>query len=487
MLKAALNRLAKDSLIYGVGNGLTKFIQILTLPVASRALSIKEFGDWNLLTLSAGVFSAFMVFGMENAVIRFMYDSNSESHHKKLFTTGISFIILISLFLVSVFWQMDTMILEIINLDMTYSSAFKVTVVWLPAIALQTFLLNWFKWTLQKWKFIIISFGFVALNLSSLIIAAKLNLLDVNVLLLSSCASQWASIVLGLIMCKDQFSFQLDLTLLKKMILYGAPFMLVMLIGALRNSIDRFILSDFSKGDVQLVGLYSMGQRLGIIMNFFVYTLDIVLGPLILSSWNLPDAKLTFASLQKYYLLFLNWIAICICSFAPMIVRLLATDDYVSVVGYLPIFILSNCFLGLYVFASIGIIYSKKSYLNAISLALSLISLYAFAYVLTPLYLEWGVAVAYFMSVLVMVISGYLFSKRFYSIPYNWDKDLLIMLMGIILSFFAVNLQIVDDKILNCFMVLFVVNVLYAIFTLLVFSSNEKNAINHFFRKNILK
>lgn len=483
MLKAASSRLAKDSLIYGVGNGLTRFIQIITLPIASRALSVGEFGDWNLLALSAGVLSSFMVFGMENAVIRFMYDDNSEIHKKELFTTGLTFILSISLVLVLLFWQLDKLILDLINLNQAYSSAFKITVVWLPAIALQTYLLNWFKWTLQKWKFIIISFGFVTLNLSSLLIANELNILDVNILLLSTCCSQWVAILIGLLMCREQFLFKIDFSLVKRMIIYGLPFMFVMLIGALRNSIDRFILSDFSSGNDQLVGLYSMGQRLGMIINFFVYTMDILLGPLILSNWDSPDAKFVIAKLQKYYLLFMNWIAISICSFAPILIKVLATDEYISVIKYLPIFTIGNYFLGLYVFASIGILYSKKSYLNTFALILSLIALYVVAYLLTPIYLEWGVALAYLVSVVVMIVSGYQFSKKYFQIKFNWNVDILIVLVGVFLSLITVNLKIANDFILNSFIMFFSASTLYMIFTFMIFSDEERSFFMKSFKR----
>lgn len=483
MLKGLLNRIASDSLVYGLGNGITKFVQVITLPIISNALSVSEFGDWNLLTLVTLVLSSFMVFGMENAAIRFLYDKDSKNYKRELFTTGVLFMAFLSLVFGFLFWSLQDVILNVLNLSDDYHAAYRICVVWMPAAALQIFFLNWFKWTLQKWKFIIISFGYVFLSVLILLILMSKNLLSVENILLSAAISQWIAILIGLSMCLNQFSLQIDLNLLKRMVIYGMPFMLVMLIGALRNSMDRFILTEYSNGDHQLVGLYSMGQRLAMVMNFFVFTLDIAIGPMILSNWEQPDAKNTFARLQRYYLMLMNGVAICLCALAPWLVYFLATDEYLPIVNYFPLIIIGNYLVGLYLFASIGILYSKKSYLNTIALALSLFVLYLVATIITPIYLEWGVAIAYFISMVIMLVCGYCFSNRFYSIPFNWKSDLLTMLVGVFICFVTVNLKILKDPLLNCVPVLILMGIIYLGYIWIMLTQNERA----FMKKGIAK
>lgn len=483
MLKTIISRIASDSLVYGLGNGITKFLQVIMLPIISQTLSLSEFGDWNLLTLTTLVLSSFMVFGMENAVIRFLYDKDPKNFKEELFTTGVVFMASLSLVFGFLFWNLEESVLGILNLNEEYSTAYQVSVLWMPATAFQIFFLNWFKWTLQKWKFLIISFGYVALSILLLLVLKQKNLLNVESILLSSAISQWIAILMAVFMCSNQFVARINLPLLKKMIGYGLPFMLVMLIGALRNSMDRFILTEFSVGDHQLVGLYSMGQRLAMVMNFFVFTLDIAIGPMIMSNWEKPDAKATFARLQRYYLMLMNWVTICLCAMAPWLVYILATEEYYPVVKYLPLIIIGNYFLGLYIFASIGILYSKKSFFNTIALTISLIVLYVVAIVGAPIYLEWGVATAYFVGMASMLVCGYYFSNRVYPIPFNWKSDLMIIGIGIVICFISVNISLIDDLLLNCFPVLMVVNIIYLLFIGLILTKSERQVI----RKGLLK
>lgn len=483
MLKTVLNRIASDSMVYGLGNGFTKFLQIIILPIVTQTLDIGEFGDWNLLSLTTIVLCSFMVFGMENAVIRFLYDKDTVGHKKELFTTGVLFMMFLSIVFGFLFWNLDVYVLDVLNLKEEYSVTYRITVVWMPAMALQIFLLNWFKWTLQKWKFLIISFGYVVLSVLLLLVLKNQNRLNVETIILASTVSQWTASLIGLSLCLNQFTTHIRANLLKKMILYGAPFMLVMLIGALRNSLDRFILTEFSGGDHHAVGLYSMGQRLAMVMNFFVFTLDIAIGPMILSNWELPDAKTTFARLQRYYLMLMNWIAICLCALAPWLVYLLATDEYLPVVKYLPLIIIGNYFLGLYIFASIGILYSKKSYLNTISLAISLLVLYVTALFGVQAYQEWGVALSYFVGMAAMLICGYYFSNKYYEIPFNWKSELLIIVIGIIICFLAVNLSIVDNRLLNSIPVLVVTNFIYLIFIWMILADRERETAKTYMRR----
>lgn len=486
MFNIIINRIAKDSLIYGLGNGITKLLQVITLPIISHALTVSEFGDWNLLSLTTLVLSSFMVFGMENAVIRFLYDDDSAGYKTELFTTAVLFMTFLSLVFGLLFWSLDAIILNVLNLKEEYSDAYRISVIWMPATAFQIFLLNWFKWTLQKWKFIIISFGYVALSVLMLLILKNQNHLGVETILLSSAVSQWTAVLIGLSLCLRQFTKQVNIILLKKMVLYGLPFMLVMLIGALRNSIDRFVLTEFSIGDHHLVGLYSMGQRLAMVMNFFVFTLDIAIGPMILSNWDKPEAKETFARLQRYYLMLMNWIAICLCALAPWLVYVLATEEYLPIMKYLPLIIIGNYLLGLYVFASIGILYSKKSYFNTIALLISLFVLYVVAICGAPVYLEWGVALAYFVGMIAMLAAGYYFSSKFYSIPFNWKSDLMIIAVGISICFLAVNLRVMDDRLLNCFPTVLITSVLYLVFLGLTLTNKERTFIRNALKRLVI-
>ena len=63
MLKAALTRLAKGSLIYGIGGMLQRFMGLLLLPFFTRALTPQDYGVVALVSLIGVAMSGIFTMG----------------------------------------------------------------------------------------------------------------------------------------------------------------------------------------------------------------------------------------------------------------------------------------------------------------------------------------------------------------------------------------------------------------------------------------
>lgn len=474
MLKEILVRVAKDSLTYGIGNAVTRFIQLLTLPIIAKSLTPEEFGNWNLLVIAAAVLNTFMIFGLDSGIIRFFHDDKSEAYQKKLFSTGFALMVAISLCLSILYVNISSGVLRIIHLDDRYTLSYYITVFWMPGMALQLYLINWFKWTFQKSKFIISTFGFAGLSLILLLAAKQYLVLSIEIVLAAAAISQWITVLLGLWLAREHFTTDLDWALLKKVIPYSIPLMVVMLIGTLRNSLDRLFLSEYTFQDRNIVGFYSMAQRLGMFMNLFVFAFDIAFNPMVFANWDKPGAKQAFARIQQYYLLAMNWMAVCLCAVAPILIQLFATDEYRTVVKILPLFFVANYLLGLYSFASIGISHSKKTYLTMVTLVGSLVVLYSVNLFLTPYFKVWGVGMGLIASIVVMIAIGYYYTNKYYHIDFEWTKNSITIVFGCLLSFITVNVTLAENDWLNVLLLLIMVNVLFFVFSLLITTREDK-------------
>jgi O-antigen/teichoic acid export membrane protein len=474
MLKEILVRVAKDSLTYGIGNAVTRFIQLLTLPIIARSLTPEEFGNWNLLVIVAAVLNTFMIFGLDSGIIRFFHDDKSEAYQKKLFSTGFGLMVAISIILSILYVNISSSILGIIHLKDSYTFSYYITVFWMPGMALQLYLINWFKWTFQKSKFIISTFGFAGLSLILLIVAKHYLGLSIEIVLGVAAISQWITVLMGIWLARKHFTTRLDWALLKMVIPYSIPFMVVMLIGTLRNSLDRLFLSEYAFQDKNIVGFYSMAQRLGMFMNLFVFAFDIAFNPLVFANWDKPGAKEAFARIQQYYLLAMNWVAVCLCAVAPILIKLFATDEYGGVIKILPLFFIANYLLGLYSFASIGINHSKKSYLTMLTLLGSLVALYSVNFFLTSPFRIWGVGMGLISSIVVMIAIGYYYTNKYYHIDFEWTKNSITIFFGCLLSFITVNVTLAENDWLNVLLLLIMVNLLFVVFSLLITTRADK-------------
>ena len=68
MIKNAINRLAKGSLIYGIGSMLQRFMGILLLPFFTRVLTPEDYGAISLVSLVGVAMSGLLTLGTGNSL-----------------------------------------------------------------------------------------------------------------------------------------------------------------------------------------------------------------------------------------------------------------------------------------------------------------------------------------------------------------------------------------------------------------------------------
>ncbi|MCS3555841.1 MULTISPECIES: lipopolysaccharide biosynthesis protein [unclassified Sphingobacterium] len=91
------NNLFKSSLIYTVINFINKVFPFLLLPLFTRELSMNDFGIYNLIKASIGIFIPLIGFNSSEAVIRKYYESSKEVLSEYIFS-GLIFMLGLCLF-----------------------------------------------------------------------------------------------------------------------------------------------------------------------------------------------------------------------------------------------------------------------------------------------------------------------------------------------------------------------------------------------------
>ncbi|MBL7874124.1 MAG: oligosaccharide flippase family protein [Cyclobacteriaceae bacterium] len=432
MIKERLKFLIKDTALYGVANAISKFIIFLTLPIIVNVISPIDFGVWNLLTIVGVIISAIVIFGMDSAVIRYYYDDSGFEYHRKVFSHGLVVQICIILIFLSIAFVSSDFFLKTIKLNEQSIFSLQLIFVWIPANVLTQYSQNWFKWTFQRVKFLIMSIGLAVLNLLFLILCTHYYYLDLEMILLANAISYWLFVVIGLFWCRKYIQFRIDKVLLNKLLIFGFPMMLVMLVGNLTSSLDRLFLARFLTGEQ--LGIFSFSQKLGVIMTVVVMAFQTAFGPFSFSIWEKPDAKDIFAKFQTYYIMATGVIAIGICAFIKPLIMILGNELYLKSSQYLFLFAEAIIIYGLYSFASLGISYSKKMTQNLIALCVGLLVNFVCNYLLVPVIFEYGALIGFLLGNVTLVITAYLFSRKSYPVKYFYLKDAihLIFLFGVL-------------------------------------------------------
>ncbi len=481
MLRERLKFLFKDTAIYGLANGISRFVVLLTIPIIVKHIDVESFGVWNMLTILGSVTSAILIFGMDSAVVRYYYDSDTLEHRRNIFSHGV----LVLIGTVFCFGIMAVLapgqFLKSVGVSSSYQHALLIVFVWTPANIFVHYFQNWFKWTFQRIRFLSIALGLATFNIILLLAYTYFGSLTLTSVLTAQAIAAWVFALVGCWWCREYFQAVFDLKMVKNLIAYGLPMMIIMVMSILSPAIDRIFLSHLQ--DARSLGIYSLIQKISAIMIMVITAFQTAFGPFSFSIWEKKDAQHTFARFQSYYLMLTGLAAIGICSLSRPIILLLGTPEYLGGEHYLPFLILGAIVYGLYSFAAIGIFYAKKVSLNLLACTLGVLTMILVNSWVTPVYQEYGAAFAYLSGNIVMVLVAYGVSVRYYKIPFfHWKDSLILILLAFLLAATIVTYS--DNQYLDSTYKLVTLSSVFSLASILLLTNSERKVLRRLVFRN---
>ena len=445
---------------------------------------MSEVANWNILLPVGMLLSSMVTFGMDSAIPRFVMDKE-ETEKKLTFSTGLYFVMVLAIAVSFLLALLTTQSANLINISTTYLTSYWLLLGWLPGVIFSQYFQKWVQYTFQKNKFLgVIAFQsatYLALILF-LKFSAQINLYNV---MLAYLASTWVSGFLGLYFSYHMITFKFDRNLLFKLIKYGGPFMVLAFGLNLIFSFDKFILSRNVTSEE--FAIYSQTFRVAAVFSMIVSSFNFAFGPFSLSLLNKEEASEIFKNTKTYYLLFICLTGLCFIAFGKLIVSLLSGPEFISGYKYLPLFIIGYIFYGLYSFAQLGIIYSKKSYLGLYALFFGLITTIGLDFILVPLMKGFGTGLGYVLGVAAMVFLANNFSQKYLKIESNSLKDSFLIFIFIVISFCFSNFYWVSNLYIDSIAKLISLAFVFGLLLLLPPFSSEYKTFRKFFSNIALK
>ena len=204
------------------------------------------------------------------------------------------------------------------------------------------------------------------------------------------------------------------------------------------------------------------------------YTLGIE--PFFFSHASNENAKETYATITKYFVIFGSLMTLGVIVFADVLKLVMIRDSsYWNAMGVVPLIILANFFLGIYTNLSVWYKLTNQTHIGAyISIVGAIITL-VLNYLLIPTMSYYGSAIATIAAYGTMMLISYILGNKYYPIPYDMKK--ISAYLGISIVFSTV------------YFYLFRENYLVGIPMILVFTyfiyHNEKETINRILKRKI--
>lgn len=346
---AGLKSLAKETAIYGLSSIVGRFLNYLLVPVYTMALSAQSGGygvvtnmyAWVALTL------VMLTFGMETGFFRFA--NRADEHPMRVYSTT-----LLSVGGVSViFLLLGLVFLQPIAGWMGYAShpeylGMMMAVVAMDAI--QSIPFAYLRYQKRPIKFAALKLLFIFLNIGlNLIYYVGMKGTDVGGAFLFNliCTSV---VMICLIPELRGFSYVLDRALLRRMLTYSLPLLVLGLAGILNQVADkiifRFVYPDEAEALTQL-GIYGAASKIAMVMAMLTQAFRFAYEPFVFGASRDKDNRMMYAKAMKFFIIF-TLLAFLAVMFYLDLLRYLIGKDYWEGLRVVPIVMMAEIFMGIY-------------------------------------------------------------------------------------------------------------------------------------------
>ena len=247
------------------------------------------------------------------------------------------------------------------------------------------------------------------------------------------------SLVTFLLLYKEwiAYRFKVDVPLLKKILLYSSPMLIVGLGGMVNETFDRIMLGKLWPGPEMeqkiVVGIYGANYKIAIVITLFIQAFKMSAEPFFFGQSTDKNAPKTYARVMKWFV-----ITLCLAFlFTALYIDLwkyFIGPRYRGGLGVVPILLAANVALGIYYNLSVWYKVTDKMYwgmiITLVGAAITLVLNYEFI----PRFGMYACAWATFAAYATMMVISYIVGQRYFPVPYARKK--LLAYMGVMLVLF---------------------------------------------------
>ena len=346
---AGLKSLAKETAIYGVSSIVGRFLNYLLVPVYTIALPASSGGYGVVTNIYAWValMLVLLTCGMETGFFRFA--NKGQDDPMRVYSTTLLSVSFGSV----IFVALGLLFLEPIAGWLEYGEhpwyiGMMMIVVAMDAI--QSIPFAYLRYKKRPIKFAALKLLFIFLNIAlNLFYYVVLKGNDVGYAFLFNliCTSV---VMLCMIPELRGFTYVLDRELLKRMLRYSLPLVILGVAGILNQVADKiifpFVYPDEAEATVQL-GIYGAASKIAMIMAMFTQAFRFAYEPFVFGKSKEKDSREVYAQAMKFFIIF-TLLAFLAVMFYLDILRHIIGRDYWDGLRVVPIVMAAEIFMGIY-------------------------------------------------------------------------------------------------------------------------------------------
>lgn len=419
----------------GIGTFLNLLIGVITTPIITRMVNPTQYGQLSIFTIYSNIAVMTLCLGLDQALIRYYYQSSDLKYKKKLLFLCVVFPVIFCMF--------SSILCILNNIYNVIPSDFDLYITILLCIYTLIQILYRFSMAITRLDYNskLYSKLQVMLKIIYVILAILLITIFKENHLLLLCIATVASALICLIVSfnsqKEIWKFNKEEMInikinFKELIKYSYPFIFSMSIAVLFQAIDKLSLNFFC--DYSTVGIYSSALSLIHIFSIIQTTFNTLWVPMAIQHYTEnPEDKTFYQKGNRIITIIMFFIGINLIIFKDILALLLG-EDYREATYVFPFLIFNPIMYTISETTVNGLVFKKKSnyqvLISVISCGANLIG----NFLLIPILGSKGAAISTGISYIIFFSLRTLFSNKFFYIDFGLKK---IYLLTFVVSVYA--------------------------------------------------
>lgn len=446
--------LGSQSLIYGLGNIIPRFLNYAVLTVYyTRRFAPGTYGVITELYAYVAILMVILTYGMETGLFKFSINNNNR---------GIAYSsILISVISTSVLFMVIVVLLKFPIAHLIGYQNNPEYIVFLALIlaidAVSAIIFAKLRIENKARRFAIIKivnvlstifFVFLFLEIlprffsENLFYKEHLQHIEVGYVFIANLLS---SILVLIMLTKDIYGirFRLDFRLLTQILSYSVPLLVAGLAGIFNETIDRILLKNLTpdkENALYELGIYGANYRIAVLLTIFVQMFRYAAEPFFFNYYGHQDSKKIYANVLKYFTIFLMilflGVGLCLDLF-----KLFIHSSYHEGLAIVPVVLFANVLVGLLFNVNMWYKLSGNTIYGVYITGLGAVLTIVLNFIFIPLYGYYACAWIHVLANGVMLIITYYTGQKHYKIQYDVKSIGIYLLFGIVLYIIGRLLQ----------------------------------------------
>ena len=430
-----LQTIAKDTAIYGLSSIIGRFLNYLLVPLYTAQLSAAS-GGYGIITNMYAYVALILViltFGMETTYFRFTNKTHTDS--QVVYSTT-----LISVGTVSVlFAALVIIFINPISSLMGYGDHPEYVWVMAITVAIDAFLCIPFAHLRQQKKAI----KFASLKLLNIIVSILLNLIyfawmdgkDVGYAFYINLVCS-AMLALCLFTEYTGFSWKMDTKLLRTMLSYSWPILVLGIAGILNQTADKMLFPYIYEGSksemLEQLGIYGACSKIAMIMAMITQAFRFAYEPIVFSGVKEKGQHEMYEQAMKYFIIFTLLAFLMVVGYIDILKYIVRNPDYWVGLKVVPIVMAAEIMMGIYFNLSFWYKIIDKTIWGAWFSGIGCVVLLAVNYFFVPKYgymaCAWGGVAGYGVA----MVTSYFVGQKYYPLYYPLKEIALYTILAFI-------------------------------------------------------